>query len=146
MPDQLLLQGTERAVVAFPELPRRMQNVDMRHLPADPLEAVEQVPRLEDGSIERLAVEADERACALELARDRGQHGPLVSEARHDELASDESIAVEPSAAHEKDVCARAAAQARRFEIKKHERRTGVVAGEERRCGEIGRASCRERG
>ena len=57
---------------------------------ADPLQPVKQVPRLEQRRVERLAVEADERARARQLGGDALEQRPLVGVARQQELPRDE--------------------------------------------------------
>ncbi len=134
MPDQLFLERPKRAVVALPELPRRMQHVDVRRFTSEPFETMEQIARLEQRRVERLAVEADQRAGASERAGDRSQHRPLVRMPREHELPRHESVLVEPAAANEKHVRSGAAAESGGFEIEKHERRPRrSTAGKERR-------------
>jgi hypothetical protein len=132
--DQMLLEGQQGAIRALPELASGVKHVEVRHLDAEPREPMKEIAGLEHWGIERLAVEADERARARALARDGVEHRTLVCEPRHDELARDESPIVKPPAANEKGVGARSPAQTGRLEIEKDERRTcGRAAREERR-------------
>ncbi len=91
---------------------------------ADPLEAMEEIARLEHRRVERLAVEADERAGARQLVGDGRQHRPLVGVARQQVLPRREpAVVLEPAAADEKRLGAGAAAEPGRLEIEEEERR-----------------------
>ena len=100
---------------------------------------MEQIAGFEHRRVERLAVEADQRTCAIERARHRLQHRPLVRKPRHHELPRQESVLVKPAAANQKNVRSGAAIESGRFEIEKHQRRPRrSTAGKERRISDRG--------
>ena len=121
-----------------PEPPRRMQHVDMRQPRRPvPLEPMEEIPRLEHRRVERLAVEADDRARAKKFSRDAAEHRPLDAVLGEHMLPHHEAaILVEPAAADKKGVRPRAAAQPGRFQIEEHQRRPS-----RRPAGEPGKQS-----
>ena len=81
------------------------------------------------GQVEAVAVEGDERAGRRKVRGNGLQQRPLVREPRHQILPRHEPARrVEPSAADEKRVRPRAAAQSCGFEIEEHERRLRVPA------------------
>jgi hypothetical protein len=136
---QMPLERQQRAVIPLPELASRVQDVHVRQLQAEPRKPVKQIARLEERGIERLAIEADERTRTGAIAGDGLEHRTLVREPRHHELPRDEPSFVEPAAADEKRVRARAAAQPGRLEVKEHERRpSGRTPCKKRRF--VGRA------
>src|ERR1700738_5243262 len=113
-----------------------MEHVDVRELAAGPRHAMKEIARLEQRGVERLAVEADERAGARERARDGADHRPLVGKARQQERPRDKrSIVVEPAAADEKRLRAGATAQAGGLEIEEYEWCARVPAAIERGLG-----------
>jgi hypothetical protein len=116
-----------------------MQRIDMRDARHRPIDAVEQVPRLEHRRVERFAVEADQRTGTAELAGDHVEQRPLVRGPGEQELFHRKSaLAVEARAADEERVRPGAAAQPCRFEVEEDKRRArGRTAGEQH-C--IGRA------
>ena len=129
---QMALERQQRAVIPPPELTGRMQDVQVRQLQAEPRESVKQITRLEERGVERLAIEADEGPRASAFAGDGLEHRTLVREPRHHELPRDKPSFVEPAAADEKGVRARAAAQPGRLKVKEHERRPSRPASGEK--------------
>jgi len=112
-----------------------VQHVDVRHLAAAPRQPVIEVATLEQRRVERLPVEADERAGARELARHRFEQHPLVGVPGEQELPRHErAVVLEPRTADEERERPRAAAEPGRLEVEEHERRPRrCAAGEERR-------------
>jgi hypothetical protein len=134
MSKNLLLQRYQRtAVAALPELPRRMQHVNMRQSPPNPILPVKKVPRFEQGGVERLAIEADERAGAADRTRNRVKQRTLVREPCQQELTCDERLFGKPPEPYEKSVRAGASTQSGCLEVEEHEGRPdGCTAGEPR--------------
>ena len=131
----LVLRARAADAAIAPEAPGRMQHVDVRQARPRPLEAMEKVTHLEDRRVERFAVEAHDRASALQLASHGREQRPLVGKAEQHVLPRDEAaLLVERAEADEKGICAGAAAQAGGFEIEEEEGRTRRrAAGDERR-------------
>src|SRR5437667_7483863 len=103
-----------------------MQNVHVRQTAAGPFEPMVEIAGLEEGGVERLSIERDERAGTRQLAGDGFEQRSLVGMPRQHELPRHESaVAIEPAAADEKRLRAGPAAQAGGLEIEEHERRPG---------------------
>ena len=101
-----------------------MQDVHVRQPPANPFQPLKEIACLEHRGIERLAVEADERARGPQLAGDRFEQGRLVRVPGEDELSRDKHAPrLEPRAADQKRVRPGAATEAGRLEIEEDERR-----------------------
>src|SRR5262249_3328979 len=140
------LECDQRAITIAPEPSRRMKQVEMRTIGAEPRTAMEETPCLEDRRVERFAVEADEAARFGHRARNGLEHRALLGKARHQKLARDEAVAVEPTAPDEERVRAGAAAQPRGFEIEEQERRADrMAAGQNRRIAGRGMKPGRQR-
>ena len=78
-----------------------MEHVEVREAVAAPLETVEEMPGLEQRSVERFPVETDESPGRRQLGADYLQQLPFVAGPQQDELARDESpLGVERAAAH----------------------------------------------
>src|SRR5580704_7644727 len=97
----------------------------MRPVRTGPRQTMKEVPRLEQRRVERLAVEADQRARARKLRADGLQQRALVRVTRQQPLTRTEgAVGLEPPAADEKRERACAAAQSGRLEIEEDERQT----------------------
>ena len=85
---------------------------------------MEEIARLEERRVERLAVERHQRAGTRQFAGDGLEQRPFVRMAREHELPRHEpALGVEPAAADEERLRPRPAAQAGGLEIEEHERR-----------------------
>src|SRR6185503_10069292 len=126
--EYLVLERSQRAAGAFvaPESPSRMKRVHVVETRHRAVEAVVEISRLENRRVERLAVEAHDRACIGELARESAKQGAFPREGGEKILTRDESaFLVKAAKSDEKRVGAGASAQAGRLEIEKYERRPG---------------------
>jgi hypothetical protein len=102
--------------------------------PADPLEPVEQIPRLEHRRVERLAVETDERAGRFERRGRARQQRPLVGGPCQQELPDRQAaVFVERRAPHQECLRSSAAAEARGLEVEKEKGRSRRLRAEQRR-------------
>ena len=97
----------------LPQPPRRMQQVEMRHINQRARQPMQQVPRLDERDIEAPAVERDERVVTRRPLGHHPQQRTFVLEARQQELAESQAAVFDDRAAHEKRLRAGAARPAR---------------------------------
>jgi hypothetical protein len=118
-----------------------MQHVHVRQAGERRFEPVEQVARLDERQIERLAVVGDDRTGFTSELGHRAQHRALDYRVRHQILPDAERAAVEPGAADQERVGAGAAGKAGGLEIHEQQPIAARGAGQqiERGPGAVGR-------
>ena len=105
-----------------PELARRVQHVEVRHLRERRLEAVELVARLDERHVEGPAVEGHQAVEALRQRRERVEQLAFGLVAAEEELPRVEAVGVEEPAADQEGERPGAAAEARGLEVEEQQR------------------------
>jgi len=101
----------------FPQSARWVKHVEVRHAVQRHLHAMKHPPRFHHRDVERLPVVGHDQIRIVKELSDRREQRPLSRMAGKEKLAHLEGTEIEVAAADEKRQRARAAAEARRFQV-----------------------------